>query len=188
MVTVNSGEFPLMRNIDISKQPQRANVYNEWLKAFTSRVPWAINSLADVIEDIYTYELWKENRLSGPEEMLERFGIFGLNLEDPLKIIKELRKKNSPLKARLLKRNEEIKAKREEGKTQQQIADEVGLSQNRVSEILSVKTVITEKADNPRKVDGYRITTYTTPATAAMKIREKFGDAFADELAAELTR
>ena len=43
----------------------------------------------------------------------------------------------------------------------------VGLSQNRVSEVLSENRVITPKADTPRKTVGYRITEYTRPATAA---------------------
>jgi hypothetical protein len=47
-------------------------------------------------------------------------------------------------------RNQHIRAERRTGKTQQQIADEVGLSQNRVSEILSVKPAHTAKTDKPR--------------------------------------
>jgi hypothetical protein len=183
MVTVNSGEFPLMRNIDMSKQPQRSHVYAEWSKAFNDRVPWAIDNLANVIEDIYTYELWKERQLSGPEEMLERFGIIGLDLDNPAKLIRELRKKNSSVKRKLLERNIRIRAEREAGKTQQQIADEVGLSQNRVSEILSEKPAYAEKTDKPpRKLIQYKINAGTHPRTAALKIRQKFGDEFANAL------
>lgn len=80
-------------------------------------------------------------------------------------------------------RNEKIKELRAEGKTQAEIAGEVGLSQNRVSEIVSENSVITQKTDKPKRtIDGYRITQYTKPETAAAKIREKFGDEFADTL------
>jgi multidrug efflux pump subunit AcrA (membrane-fusion protein) len=41
-VTIDSGDFPLMRNVDVSHQPNRAKVYNDWLRAFTDQVPEAI--------------------------------------------------------------------------------------------------------------------------------------------------
>ena len=78
---------------------------------------------------------------------------------------------------------------REEGKTQQEIAEELGVSQQTVSSDLSLpeKEVITPKAGKePRTVIGYRITQYTKPETAARRIREVFGDDFADALAESL--
>ena len=48
--------------------------------------------------------------------------------------------------------------------------------------------VITPKTDKePRRVEGYRITQYTQPRTAAAKIAEKFGPEWSAELIRELT-
>lgn len=53
---------------------------------------------------------------------------------------------------------------RDDGKTQQAIGDEVGLSQNRVSEILSEKGVMTPKTDTPKRTRTVlQITQYTKP-------------------------
>ena len=108
-VMVDSGEFKLMRNVDRSHQPTREKVYNEWIKAFRHNVPDAIEHLADVIEDVYAFELWKDNYLDTPEQFFERYGIFGLDLEEPAKLIKELRKKKSSKKTAILKRIEKAK-------------------------------------------------------------------------------
>ena len=97
-------------------------------------------------------------------------------------------------KTRVMSKSEEIidrqtKAKelREEGKTQREIAEELGVSQPTVHADLSENRVITEKPDKePRKVIGYRITQYTKPETAARRIREVFGDEFAASLAISL--
>jgi hypothetical protein len=65
----------------------------------------------------------------------------------------------------------------EEGKTQREIAEELGVDQKTISRDLGKNTVITEKMPKePRKVVGYRITQYTKPETAARRIREVFGD------------
>jgi len=42
MVNVDSGEFKLLRHVDINHQPSRAKVVNEWLWAFDNSVPVAI--------------------------------------------------------------------------------------------------------------------------------------------------
>lgn len=188
-VTIDSGEFPLFRNIDFNHQPSRSKVYSAWLKAFEDMVPQALDKLADVVEDVYTYRLWEERRYSGPEEFLKEFGITGLNLDDPAKLIKELRKKDSQIKRRLLERNREIHAKREEGKTQQQIADEVGLSQRRVGQILEANPVMTEKTSkSKRERTIYQINSGTSPEVAARKIIDKFGIEFAMALSEALAK
>ena len=187
MVKINSGEFPLMRNIDMSHQPSRSKVYAAWLRAFEDMVPDAINHLADVIEDVYTYELWRERRLDTPEAFLENFGIFGLDLENPAKLIKELRNKKSPKRREMEARQKAAKELREQGMTQQQIADRLGVNQRTVSSDLEEKSVMTQKVSKePRRRGVYQISQYTKPSTAAAKIREKFGDAFAADLAAEI--
>ena len=76
---------------------------------------------------------------------------------------------------------------REEGKTQQEIAEVLGVSQRTVSDDLAEKPVITEKpAKEPRKWIQYTIRNTTKPETAARRIREVFGDDFADALAESL--
>jgi hypothetical protein len=73
--------------------------------------------------------------------------------------------------------------------TQQEIADQVGVSQRRVGQILEEKTVITEKTSKPKRdVKGYRITSYTKPETAAQKIIDIFGEEFAKNLATHLSK
>jgi predicted transcriptional regulator len=98
---------------------------------------------------------------------------------------KEIRSKREEIAAR----QEKAKELREEGKTQREIAEELGVSQQTVSVDLSLpeKEVITLKTGKePRKVIGYRITQYTKPETAARRIREVFGDEFAASLAISL--
>jgi len=91
-VTVDSGEFKLLRNININHQPSRAKVVGEWITAFDSEVPRALNALADVIEDVYAFPvIWQERRKNSPEEFFESIGITGLNLEDPARLVKTLR-------------------------------------------------------------------------------------------------
>lgn len=92
---------------------------------------------------------------------------------------KEIRSKREEIEERRAK----AKALREEGKTQQEIAVELGVSQPTVHADLSEKSVITEKTDRPpRKWIQYTIRNTTKPETAARRIREVFGDDFADEL------
>ena len=75
----------------------------------------------------------------------------------------------------------------EEGKTQREIAEELGVSQRTVSDDLAEKNVRTQKpAKEPRQRIRYEITQYTKPETAARRIREVFGDEFAASLAISL--
>lgn len=178
-VSIDSGEFKLMRNVDIQHQPSRSAVYTEWIRAFSNNVPNAVHHLADVIEDVYTFELWKDNRLDTPEQFFERMGIFGLNLDEPARLIKELRKKRSSKRDEIVARAEKVRELREQGMTQQAIADELGVSRRTVnSDMCAEKSVMTQKPAQPRKA-VYQISEYTKPETAAQKIRDKFGEEFA---------
>lgn len=185
-VKIDSGEFKLMRNIDIHHQPSRAAVYEQWTKAFNYAVPEAINNLADVIEDVYKYKLWEDKYLPGPKEFFERVGIFNLNLDDPARLIKEL--KDDPSKAeKILMRNLEETALISQGYSRQQRADILGVHRSTLWRDGCKKPVITEKMQHkPRKVIGYRITQYTKPETAAMRLREVFGDEWVSRLAHEI--
>lgn len=61
------------------------------------------------------------------------------------------------------------KVLREEGKTQQEIAEELGVTDRTIRSDLKAEEneVITSKVSAPRQVIGYRITQYTKPETAA---------------------
>jgi predicted transcriptional regulator len=73
--------------------------------------------------------------------------------------------------------------------TQQEIADQVGVSQQRVAQIIQEKTVRTEKTCKPKRAKlRYEITSYTKPETAAQKIIDTFGEEFAKNLATHLSK
>lgn len=65
-------------------------------------------------------------------------------------------------------RSAKAKELREEGKTQREIAEELGVSRPTIAaDLMSENEVITPKPDKPpRKVIGYRITQYTNPASS----------------------
>ncbi|MFN9374497.1 MAG: hypothetical protein ACK6D3_21630 [Planctomycetaceae bacterium] len=179
-VKIDSGQFPLMRNVDVKRQPERSRVYTAWINAFSYNVPDAVSHLADIIEDVYAYRLWEDKYLDTPEQFFERMGILGLDLERPAKLIRELRENKSGIRERIVERQQkEWAAKREEGQSLREIAAEAGVAPNTVKNRCATKTVITEKVAQPRTVTGYRITQYTKPTTAAAKIRATFGDDFA---------
>lgn len=75
----------------------------------------------------------------------------------------------------IAERQAKAKELREEGKTQQQIAEELGVSAKTVQRDSDRNTVITEKVSSTRKVIGYRITQYTKPETAAKIPRQNIG-------------
>ena len=184
---IDSGDFPLMRNVDASRQPERANVYNAWIKAFSYNVPDAVDHLADIIEDVYTFELWKDKYLDTPEQFFDRIGILGLNLDEPAKLIKELRKKRSSVKHRIIERAAKAKELAAQDLTQVEIAERLGVDPRTIRRDADRKNVRTEKMSCNRKVVKYSITQYTKPETAALRIRETFGEDFALTLGTILT-
>jgi orotate phosphoribosyltransferase-like protein len=101
---------------------------------------------------------------------------------DPEDADTEIRSKREEIAAR----QEKAKELREEGKTQREIAEELGVARTTLWRDGCRNDVITEKSQQPRKVIGYRITQYTKPETAARRIREVFGDEFAASLALSL--
>jgi DNA-binding XRE family transcriptional regulator len=182
-------DFPLMRNIDVDHQPSRAEIYRLWSKTFRDDVPGAVDHLADVIEDVFSFRLWEDNYLDGPDAFFERFGIYGLDLDQPAKLLKELRTETGKKKYQIAIRQGKAKALRDEGLTQQAIADELGVSRPTiVSDLVSENGVMTPKTDTHRERVTYQLSQYTKPETAARKIREKFGGEFANELSHALTQ
>jgi len=181
-VRIDSGEFPLMRNVDVSRQPERANVYNEWSRIFTDSLPDAVEHLADVIEDVYAFELWKDKYLDTPEQFFERLGLFDLDLDEPAKLIKELRKKRSSKKAQIIAQAQEWKARMEAGESVDEIAADNEVDRSTVYRRLSQKNSHDNKSATSRQRTTYQISQYTKPETAAARIRETFGDDFALQL------
>lgn len=103
-VAIDSGEFPLLRNIDRSRQPERSRVMTEWSKAFHSTVPWALGSLAELIEDVHSFEAWKEYASAKtPEQFFERIGLLNLDLETPAKLIRFIRTGSEDSEAEVLR-------------------------------------------------------------------------------------
>jgi predicted transcriptional regulator len=97
----------------------------------------------------------------------------------------------TPKKEEIFERRETVKSLREDGLTQQEIADELGVHRNTVNSDLCTKNEVYTKEivhKEPRKVTQYKISQYTKPEVAAKKIREIFGDEFADRLDEELSR
>ena len=187
-VRIESGEFPLLRNVDVSKQPNRAEVYGQWSKYIYFDLPKIIEHLPEVIEDVYAYEVWKDKYLDSPEQFFERIGLFGLDLKEPAKLIDELRKKGPSKKKReIIMRAQEAKKLREKGQTQQEIAAELGVNQGTVSRVLCKNSVMTEKMHKqPRTRICYQINQGTDPTVAAQRIRAKFGEEYAQKLKKEL--
>ncbi len=80
----------------------------------------------------------------------------------------------------IAERVEKSKALIGDGLTQRAAAEVLGVSHDTIAKDCKRNIVITEKIlQKPkRKVDGYRITQYTKPTTAAEKIIDKFGVEF----------
>lgn len=179
-VKIDSGKFPLMRDVDVNRQPERSKVYSAWIRAFSYSVPDAVEHLADIIEDVYAYELWKDNFLDTPEAFFDRMGILGLNLDEPAQLIKDLRKKRSKVKHRIIQQAKEWAAKREAGESLREIAAWAGVSKDTVQRRVSQKNWHARKSETqPRTRTTYQIQSGTKPETAAAKIRGTFGSEFA---------
>ena len=197
---IDSGEFKLLRSVDINHQPSRAKVVNEWLWAFDNSVPVAIENIADVIEDVFQYPIiWQERRKAGPIDFLESIGIIGLDLDKPAKLLKDLRNPKSivrlEMEKKMAERSEQARLAREnpEGKTNAELAEDWNCSERTVrrrrNEVADTNSVRTKNlsTQEPRKRTRIEISHYTKPTTAAQKIRATFGDDFAHQLAEALT-
>jgi len=178
-LTINSGEFPLLRNVDVSHQPNRAHVYGEWSRLVHHELQEIIEHLPEVIEDVLAYRVWEDKYLDSPEQYFEQYlGLFGLDLKEPAKLIDELRKAGpSKKKQDLLKRAEQARQLREAGQTQQQIAEALGVSQQTASRDLLKKSFRTEKmSKQQRQLIRYEINQGTDPHDAVEKMLQKFGE------------
>jgi hypothetical protein len=86
------------------------------------------------------------------------------------------------------KQREDWAARIEAGESLREIARDEGVDHKTVAARVGRNESYNEQNSPPQKrqVVGYRITHYTQPATAAQKIRQTFGDAWALELAAAI--
>ena len=114
-VRIDSGEFPLLRRINMGHQPSRSKVVSAWIKSFEETIPQALVSFPDVIEDIIKFPIiWQERECKSAEDFIERYlGLSGLNFEEPARLVKALRgelgkkAKEEVLKGLKLKRHEQ---------------------------------------------------------------------------------
>lgn len=193
-VTIDSGEFPLIRNIDPKHQPSRSRVYAAWSKAFNSQVPWALNAVVDVIDDVYRFELWKDKRLETPQEFFDQIGLGELNLEEPARAIAAIRAlpatatREDAVRATHEIRRETIIKLDADGKNQCEIAAEVGVTQGRVSQVLAKPARAEKTNKGPRVQIRVEIYSGTQPENAARRIREKFGEDYARVLGKTLIK
>ena len=195
MVNVDSGEFKLLRHVDINHQPSREKVVSEWIWAFDNSVPVAIENIADVIEDVFQYPIiWQERRKAGPIDFLESIGIIGLDLDKPAKLLKDLRNPKSKTRLdmeKLMAKRRTAKEMAEAGMKPPDIAIKLGVTTRTVRNYLKAETESgipqIVSAQDTRKRTQFVIRTSTKPTTAAQKIRATFGDDFANQLAEALT-
>jgi hypothetical protein len=182
-VTIDSGDFPLIRNIDHTRQPECSQVFSKWLRIFKDDVPTAMSHLDDVIEDVIRYELWTKVTRGGPTVLFEHLGLMDLDLESAVKTLKRLRKDSTGKKAQQATRRAVAKELQAAGLTQQQIAAKLGVSTKTVQRDVDRNGVATPKVSTPpRKDDRLRFGLGTTPETAAGKLADKFGDEWCREL------
>ena len=82
-----------------------------------------------------------------------------------------------------VRQHHEWTARHEDGESFRSIAKDAGVDDKTVAHRVRSKPSYNTKNSAPkRKVIGYRITEYTKPETAAVKIRAIFGDTFANDL------
>ena len=84
-------------------------------------------------------------------------------------------------------RHLKVRALRRKGMTQAAIAAQVGMSQQRVGQLLQINPVMAPKPCKKGKQTVYQLGSGTDPAKAAERIREVFGDAFAEALGEQLS-
>lgn len=190
-VRIDSGGIPSAEGVP--EGWQLAEVIGHWQSVAHGSFREDCSHLLQMIEETDRLRLWEKNvggfTYESRDEFLQDMVLIDFDLTERSlnDIVTALRRGD---KVKLSKREEvdlrtqKAKELRSQGLTQQQIADQLGVSQQRVGQNLQENRVYTQKTSKPpRKVVQYKISQYTTPDTAAQKIRDKFGDEFADALA-----
>ena len=183
-VRIDSGELPMLHEIDLDKQPERDRVLTAWIRAFNEQTLQGVSRLREVLADIDAYP-WviAEDMMRTPEDFAERIGILALADAESRDII-ESWLKEAPKRKRALRLQQasELHAK---GMSQRQIAEALGVSHQTIGRDVVVQKTSVHSKDGPpeekpkRKVVQYKISQYTKPETAARRIREVFGDEYA---------
>lgn len=175
---------------DLSKTDYQGLEMEHLLVAIKTRLSWPSKSLYDDLDTwlIYARDVvnsgawrrlaptWREfidNHVRPPAELLDMLqkaeGVLTLDAKE---IIDRLA------------RNKDVAQEYAEGMSQAAIAEKYGIAQQTVSDIVTGKQVMTGKPKRERKV--LQLSSGTKPETAAQKIRDTFGDEFADQLKALL--
>ena len=184
-VVIDSGDFPLLRNVDHTDQPTCADVYGQWLRIFSDNVPEAMAHLGDVIEDAIRFQLWDKVCRGGPKVMFERMGLFDLDLDAAKRALAKL--KDASLSKEVMRAQaREMEA---QGKTTNEIAAAFGVTDRTIRNWKAEKNrVMTPKVSAARQRITYQVSNYTKPETAARKLREKFGAEWCQQLRKELSK
>lgn len=189
-VRVDSGELPSMNDCDDKHQMSR--VLGRWMSIAHGRFRNDCRFLLQMIDETDNLELWKVGingfTYESRDEFLQKQVLidYDLTASDFTAIAEKLRlgeKVCLTYREQVAPRNAEIKERAAAGETQQSIADAVGLSREGVAKVLVQKPANTKKTTKAKRINSRQIYLGTDPKTAADKIREKFGDKYADNLA-----
>lgn len=192
-VTIDSGEVPSAAG---KEGPELFNVISKWVGIASLDFPFDCSALLKMIEETDRYRLWEKDcggrtypdrdtflreevlidydltteRVKAIEEALKR----GQKAEAQ-RLADESRAEQERLEARIL----ELKG---DGLSERKIAAEVGKSQPTVHRVIQKSVMKKDESPAPRKLVVYQLNQGTKPTVAALKIRQKFGDEFADAL------
>jgi len=186
MVSVVTG------GLSLEDEPDKhiISVVDEWIPKFaegTDRQAWR---LVGKMEKIIEFSLYKKVGYKTLEEYCQdKIGHSTEWIKGLISVYRSDYNGNKTITIGELTKRDQVNARsdeskrlvNEEGLTQQQAAEQLGVSRRTVSDDVARNSIATDKPAKP-KWFGYSITKYTTPQTAANKIRDKFGDRFADEL------
>lgn len=201
-VVIDSGELPSAKGLS---GHALVKVIAQWQRIASRRFPFDCSALLQIIRETEEEKLWEKScgGFTYPDRdsfLREKILIdYDLTEEHFKKVVEALKGgRESEARDGLTKaqeranRNREIhRLKTEEGLNQREIAERVGISRPQVNEVLkkeppepvSETAVRTTKTDTqPRKLIRFEINQGTPPTVAALKIRQKFGDEFADAL------
>ncbi len=199
-VVIDSGEIPSA--VGVSGSYELSRVVTKWQRVASGSFREDCSALKKIIHETDALRLW-EKSIGGfsygtRDEFLRQKVLldFDLTQRDFTEILSLIYGDDEGGASKIFSEKQHEMAERiprvhykyhVEGKTQQQVADELGVSQDTISKDLKRNTGMPEKVFKPRKRITYQIQDGTKPATAAQKIREKFGNDFADRLRQELT-
>lgn len=162
----------------------------KWQKAVKSWHEEGTAWLLDILDEVDELRLWEtywDGFYPTREEFITKKLLVDFDFEEQaLPALLEKLRRGEDITPELTKaeerhkRNEEIRRMREEGMTQQAIAEKVGVTQGRVAQVLLEKPGNTEKLITP-KPELIRVS--RDPTRAASQIIAKYGPRYALELA-----